>query len=297
MNFKEFIAKLAPTVSKRSVITEISIIRDSLNSFTIPAAQGIEETFGKAGFKSRENDMLVQSFNKATKQNNFFKTLSNTYNTCNELLNYLEKQIDEKFAEDITRASLSLYIINVLQLVQTIGFMVDFGRRLNLYIINKEISAITNNENGLGKITKAEEKFINGYKYTFMNGCTKLSVSPKQLEKQLEDIPGMLVDIDNIEQVREIAGIAKSDPVGLSNFNVSYNPFAFVASRIASYQAKKYKQAHAELEVIQAKLLHLKQLNADEPDAKVEKQIAYYTDLNNALKAEIAAMDDKYELN
>lgn len=299
MKFKEFLAKIAPSISKRTVISHLDGIQESLKTYTIPSNKQMEQAFGKSGFNSPEGESFQKTFTKLTKQANMFKTINNVYETCDYLIEYLHSEIDAKFEEDITRASLSMYMLNVLKLVQVIDFMVDFGRRLNLYLVTKEFSVVIQDDSliALTDSTKAEEDFINGYKYAFINGCIKLNHDVKKLEKQINEIPNILVNVSNIDDVKDVTGLRQADPMSLDGFIVNGNIFAIVGMRIATYQAKKYKQAQHDLEETQAKLLYLKQQAAGKSDAKIEKQIAYYTDRNNKLKAEIAQMDEDYGLN
>lgn len=293
MDFKSFMTKLLPTFGKRLVLTELEQIKDKLNSYTIPAyktAQGVHDKL-----ESAEAKFFEGVYHKMIGRGKMFQEISKRLEVASEVCDYLLDAVNDKFQEDITRASLSAYTLNVLKLTEAISFISDYGRRLVVFVTTVELNKKMGVEE-LDGITKAEKDFIYEYRNAFFEGLKILETSADDIEKKLEAIPNVLVNPDNFDTVKSAVGVGNADPLKLNFFSPRYNPFLFVNMKIVTYQASKYNQAKADLKEIQIKILKLKQLREGKEDAKLDTQIEYYTNLNNHLKADIDRMEEEYEL-
>lgn len=296
MNFKEMMIRMLPSFGKKEVFSNIDVTRDMLRTYTIPVYNNVSEYEKKNGFKSA---MVVRHLDDYKKRNgsHLLKDLEQTLNTCYELCDYIEDVIDKKFREDVTRRTLSMYTINMLKLTHLVNFVSDYTRRYLNYLITREMQHTTAYGDDKLEATKAEEKYITSNRYQYYDSVQRLNMPFQKLKVKLDEIPDILVNQDTIDQVRTINGQAKTDPLSMNGISPRYNPFMFVANRIVNYQVKKYNQAKTELEETQCKILYLRQQRQGKEDAKLDKQIEYYTDLNNKLRAEIDEMEKDYELN
>lgn len=291
MNFKTMLTKILPSFGKRTLTTEIDQINDKLRSFSIPAYKSL----GKNGLNSKTAKYFESLYSSKVQRGNMYQGILNGLEAAAELCDYIETQVDEKFQEDITRASLTAYALNMLKLIEVINFVSDYSRRLCRYLASTAINHSIGKDE-MDDITKSEQEFINGYKYAFFDALKVLAKPVKDIQTKLEAIPDVLVTADNIDTVNSSIGAAKTDPLTMNFIGTSWNPAMFFVTRIARYQANKYNQAKLDLQEIQCKILKLKQLKDGKEDAKLDKQIEYYENLNVKVTAELEEMEEDYDI-
>ncbi len=285
--------KLLPSFGKRTLTGEINQINDKLKSFTIPAYSQLD----KNPFDSKTAKYFEGLYSKQVTRGNMYKGILDALQTSLEVSQYLDDQVDEKFGDDITRASLTAYMVNTLKLIQVIDFVSDYARRLCRYLATTAINAQNNVEDELHGIVKAEQDFIEQYKYAFFDALKILNAPAKDITSKLESIPNVIVTPDNIDNVGAAVGKNAVDPLAMNFITTRYNPALFFGTKVARYQANKYSQAKLDLQEIQCKLLKLKQARSGKQDAKLDKQIEYYENLNNKIHAEIEDMEEDYGIS
>lgn len=284
--------KLLPSFGKRTLTTELDQINDKLKTFTIPAYTGL----GKSPFDSDAAKYFEGLYAKKIARSNMYDGIAKALNTCHELCEYLEDEVDAKFKDDITRSSITAYTLNVLKLVETIDFISDYARRFCRYLVTTTLNKAADLDEMTG-ITKAEQEFINSYKHSFFDALLIVNKPAKDIQTKLESIPDVLVTPDNIDTVGAAVGKGNVDPLALNFISVGANPAMFFVHRIARYQSNKYNQAKIDLQEIQCKLLKLKQLKDGKEDVKLDKQIEYFENLNDKAHAIIEDMEETYDLS
>lgn len=293
MNFKVFMAKLLPNFGKRTLTGEINQINDKLKSFTIPSYTGLDKT----PFNSETAKYFESLYTKQVTRGNMYVGILAALRTSLELGEYLDDQVEATFNDDITRASLTAYMVNTLKLIQVIDFVSDYARRLCRYLATTAI----NKQGGMADeqygIVAAEKNFIEGYKYAFFDALKILNAPIKDIKRKLESIPKIIITPDNLDSVGAAVGANNIDPLALNFISTRYNPALFFGTKVARYQANKYNQAKLDLQEIQCKILKLKQARNDKHDVKLDKQIEYYENLNNKVHAEIEDMEEDYGIS
>lgn len=285
--------KLLPSFGKRTLTGEINQINDKLKSFTIPSYNNLD----KQPFDTQTAKYFESLYSKQLGRGNMYKGILDACVTALEIGQYLEDQVEEKFNDDITRASLTAYMVNTLKLIQVIDFVSDYARRLCRYLATTAINKQNNVDDELKGIVKAEQLFIEEYKYTFFDALKILNKPAKDIKSTLEAIPAVIINPDNYENVGAAVGEHNIDPLALNFISTRYNPALFFGTKVARYQANKYNQAKLDLQEIQCKLLKLKQSKTGKEDAKLDRQIEYYENLNNKVHAEIEDMEEDYGIS
>lgn len=285
------LTKMLPSFGKRSLATEVDQITDKLKTFTIPAYKSL----GGDKLSSETGTYFESLYASKVGRGNMYQGILKSLETCLALCNYIDDQVDARFQEDITRASLTAYTLNMLKLIETINFTSDYSRRLCRYLATAAVNkAIGLDE--LTDITKAEQNYINQYKYSFFDALTILGKPTTDLQNKLDMIPDIVVTADNLDSVNSAVGKAVVDPLALNFISTSWNPALFVGTKIARYQADKYNQAKLDLQEIQCKTLKLKQLKSGKEDAKLDRQIDFYENLNDKVRANIEEMEEQYDI-
>lgn len=293
MNFKVFMAKLLPSFGKRTLTGEINQINDKLKSFTIPAYA----TLDKTPFDSNTAKYFESLYSKQVTRGNMYVGILSALRTSLELGEYLDDQVEATFNDDITRASLTAYMVNTLKLIQVIDFVSDYARRLCRYLATTAINKQGGVSDELQGIVTAEKNFIEDYKYAFFDALKILNAPVKDIKRKLESIPKIIITPDNLDSVGAAVGVNNIDPLALNFISTRFNPALFFGTKVARYQANKYNQAKLDLQEIQCKILKLKQARSDKHDAKLDKQIEYYENLNNKVHAEIEDMEEDYGIS
>lgn len=286
-------SKLLPSFGKRTLTGEIDQISDKLKSFSIPAYKGLDNK----AFTSDTSKYFEGLYSKQVKRGDMYKDILQSLEKCLELSEYLNDQVETKFNDDITRASLTAYMVNTLKLIQVIDFISDYARRLCRYLITTEINKSNGAASEKHDVPRAEVKFIDEYKYSFFDALKVINAPLKEVKDKLEAIPSVVVTPDNFDMVGEAVGKGNIDPLALNFISTRFNPALFFGTKVARYQANKYKQAKLDLQEIQCKILKLKAMRNSKPDAKLDKQIEYYENLNNKVHAEIEDMEEDYGIS
>lgn len=294
MRFKQLLLKMAPTLGKGVLVSEVEQTLDILKTTTIPAWKGFQEVMSTHKTPCVAVVDYEKKYKGKLKKGSPYKNVFIALENMVILSEYMVSAIEDKFAEDLTRSSLSAYALNILKLTSIISFASRYARNLAVYLVNCQNVEETGNEDD--KPNKADTRFVEENLYPFLAVVDLFNTPAKELVAKLEDIPDLIVNEENVETQQAVAG-ADIDPLKMNFISPRYNPFMFWNSRRARYQADKYKQAQADLQEIQCRLLLLKQKQQNKNDAKLEKQIEYYTNLNNKLKAEIEDMEEEYGLN
>lgn len=294
MRFKQLLLKMAPTLGKGVLVSEVEQTLDILKTATIPAWKGFQEVMSTHKTPCVAVVDYEKKYKGKLKKGSPYKNVFIALENMVLVSEYMLTAIEDKFVEDLTRSSLSAYALNILKLSSIISFASRYARSLAVYLTNQQNVEETGNDDD--KPTKAATKFIEENLYPFFNVVELFNTSAKELVNKLEQIPDIIVNEENVEKQHAVPGM-DIDPLKMNFISPRYNPFMFWNSRRARWQADKYKQAQADLQEIQCRLLLLKQKQQDKNDAKLEKQIEYYTNLNNKLKAEIEYMEEEYGLN
>lgn len=294
MQFKQLLLKMAPTLGKGVLVSEVEQTLDILKTATIPAWKGFQEVMSTHKTPCIAVVDYEKKYKGKLKKGSPYKNVFIALENMVLVSEYMLAAIEDKFAEDLTRSSLSAYALNILKLSNIISFASRYARTLAVFLTNQQNVEETGNEDD--KPTKAATKFIEENLYPFLNVVELFNTPAKELINKLEQIPDIIVNEDNVEKQNTVPGM-EIDPLKMNFISPRYNPFMFWNSRRARWQADKYKQAQVDLQEIQCRLLLLKQKQQDKNDVKLEKQIEYYTNLNNKLKAEIEYMEEEYGLN
>lgn len=286
-------SKLLPSFGKRTLTGEIDQISDKLKSFSIPAYKGLDNK----AFTSNTSKYFEGLYSKQVKRGDMYKDILHALEKCLELSEYLNDQVDAKFNDDITRASLTAYMVNTLKLIQVLDFISDYARRLCRYLVSAEINKTNGATSEDLGTAPAEIQFITDYKYAFFEALKVVNAPVKEIKDKLESIPAIVITPDSMDTVGEAIGKGNIDPLALNFVATRFNPALFFGTKVARYQANKYKQAKLDLQEIQCKILKLKSMRNSNPDAKLDKQIEYYENLNNKVHAELEDMEEDYGIS
>lgn len=288
MKLKMMLGRLFPSIAKNALVETVVQMSEVISTTTKPVVE----------MATVEYDNNIRNLPPTITQWNdlYFKKYKTDYypnakvaiNNCIELLDYIERALNDKFNEDVTRSALSVYHASILKLVNLIGFVSDYARMASvIHFVELE----QHSRGQKAEHVKADIKFIEEYKWSFFAALNVFRMPVKDLIDKLEHLPNIILNEENYELVKNTSDV---DPLQMNFIVHPLNPVIFVGTRINLYQAKKYKQAQADLQEVQARLHRMNSNRNGEVDAKLDRQVEYYTNLSTKLKAEIARMEKEY---
>lgn len=288
MKLKMMLGKLFPSIAKNALLESVIQLNDILTQATKPTVE-IMAIIYDDNIKDLPKSIIEfnEHFFKKYRMD-YYPTVKVSINNCIELTEYIERSLHDKFNDDITRSALNLYHANILKLLNIIGFVSDYARRLALvHFIDLEY----HQKNLTPEHVKAEVDFLIDYKWSFIAAVNVFRQPVKDLIAKLESLPDIVVNEENYEIIKNTTDV---DPLEMNFIVHPLNPVIFFGTKLNLYQAKKYKQAQADLQEIQARLHRLNNSRNGTNDARIDKQVEYYTNLSTKLKAEIARMEKDY---
>lgn len=288
MKLKMMLGKLFPSIAKNALVEATVQLNDIINQTTKPVVEIMALEYEE---RIRDLPQSIVTHNELFFKKyrvDYYPTAKVAIQNCSELLDYIERALHDKFNEDVTRPALSIYHANILKLLNLIGFVSDYARRLAV-IHFVEIDYHSRGQQP--EYIKSEVQFIEEYKWSYFAALNVFRYPAKDLISKLENLPDIILNEENYEIVKNTTDV---DPLEMNFIVHPLNPVIFVGTRINLYQAKKYKQAQADLQEIQARLHRLNSSRNGVADAKLDKQVEYYTNLSTKLKAEIARMEKEY---
>ncbi len=204
---------------------------------------------------------------------------------CDSLPKVLETQIamqeilDKKFDKDIVLGGVTIYKVNVIQLQELISFTTRFAAKLLNYLYIVETEAV-GGDNGYVKdsLSPGDIAYIENNFLDFCRAFDTVARGRKIIVESLGNLPDILVGGDPSTDEATIASLNQKqiDPLNMSRVSgFSRSPILHIGTMVAEWQINRYKEMAETKKVLELRALNLQRLHDKQPDAKLEKQIAY----------------------
>jgi hypothetical protein len=128
----------------------------------------------------------------------------------------------------------------------------------------------------------------------FCNCLKTLGLDIKKIEEQIKDMPDAGISELTERTFPATLGSSKIDPFQMRYLSAAVNPFYYFGMLRAENQAKCYKVAKEELELLQLRKLNLEKLYDKTQDAKLQKEIEYMENRVSGLNYDITKMQEEY---
>lgn len=277
MKFSHYLKNLLPTFTRDQVQEDLDTVQNELLNQVLPPYRTAVKEFGEMEFASRDAQAAEKALDKGLEykyKGNHLTGILKALENTEQQLKLLQVMVDENFAVDITQVGLSTLRVNILQLVEIMGFTVRYARRHLNYILVCESASYTDKD-PKDSFSAGELAWLAKGRDAFINGLNVLSLPEKELEVKFKAIPEVLITPDSVETSQSILGKDKTDPFQMRFIPLILNPIYHVRMRVADYQAGRYKEAQEERGVIELRLLLLKEQRDGRNNAKIERQIEY----------------------
>lgn len=299
MKFQEYIRSLLPSFTKSRMTEDLGLTREELKNTVLPVYQTAVKAFGSNRFKSPVLAEFEEEF-KRNVRTDFRGTSVYVINETLEMmlknLDVAEKAIGKYYSDDVMREAMTFLKVNLIQYIETATFVTRYARRHLLWVTQVEgAHSSTSKDEPNGRaitLTQGEIDWLNVQRYNFFTALSIMGgYKPAEVEKNLDDVPDIVITKDNAPVIEKTVGLMKTDPFQFGLIPIWLNPIYHVRMTIAEYQVKRYKAAQREKEVIELRLLQLK---TQKPDARLQEQIEYNEGRLQNLNYELKEMEEAH---
>lgn len=295
MKIPSFLSSLLPTFSKDRIIEDANITRGEITEFTQRAYESAAEAFKNHKFKSEHVKPFTGAFDRHIKGrgHNFIVNISGGWKNVLANLDEAKKLIEATYNEDVGGAGITYLKANLLQFIEMAGFVSKYARQLLIYTYAAETaeyedSGVVFNES----IPPATRDWLKSNIQNFYVAYNIVTTDPHEFQRKIKDVPDIVVKPEAGEALSAAVGDKKLDPFSMKLIPIWLNPIYHVRMFVAQWQTERYHQAKAELQVLQLHKLHLEQLRANKPDAKLKQQIEYTENQINKIASKIRDMEE-----
>lgn len=295
MKIMNYVLKLAPSIEKSLILTDINNISSELKQSTLPVYKSAAESLGKHAFKDVELLKFIKIFEREEKtafKGNFLTIIYEVSKQLDENVNHLGKIAELVFSNEVMATGISYKKANLLQYIESITFFQRYARKLLLWVYTAETAFVTVGPDTInGHMTPGDLKWLAENAVSFVKLLEPLSLKTVQLEKAISDIPDIAVSADTDHVVSSTQG-SKVDPFRMSFISARINLIYIARKHFAEIQDYRYKAAMQERKAIEFRLLHLQNKLDGKNDANVEQQIEYNVGRLEKLNYKIQKYED-----
>lgn len=277
MKFANYLSSLLPSFSRDQLMEDLDTVADELRTHVIPPYKVAAKEFGSDKFFSPDaiaSDELINKKLDFKYKGNHISGILVALENADTLIKLLQTMVDEEFALDVTQAGLNTLRVNIMQLVEILGFTTRYARRHLNYILVAE-SCHHSGKTVSDSFSAGELGWLKAGRDAFINGINVIALPRKDVETKFKEIPNVLVNAESIETSQQLLGKDKTDPFQMRFIPLVLNPIYHVRIRVAEYQAAKYREAKEERGILELRIMLLKEQRAGRENAKIEKQIEY----------------------
>lgn len=305
------------TISDEIVKNMLIRAKADIKLITIPYLEKISNKV--KDFKSEDSvfvlDTITHELNTRVKRDAFTDLLLKTIKNSYKLIDFIIEQSTEVLEENMYINSLTAKQITVIRSSTYFYELTDRVMDLFEYLIICEISSVKGQErydyydssyfkNKLNSAMRFITRFINTFD----------SVTIKDFEKMIDEVPDVVVNKDNSNAMVSLYGQSKLFPINLESHvstegfisdaviklvigatSLIFKPFMWVISLWNTYSVSRYKQALERKKALDLYLMELETINKGEVNPKLEKEIIYVQKRVQDLEYEIREFETSVE--
>lgn len=295
MKILEWFKSLMPSFSRSSIYEDLKFARKELQE-TLPPLAAASEFWARRDFVDRDVKKFDTDFDKATNQHhgrfrNFIDAMAEMVQRIETNLSVVEKLVDRHFAEDVIKEGLTYTRANILRYIEVLNFALRYSRHALLWTYMKETQAVE--ASSKIEMTKAELLWLELNQRAFAAAFNILMIKESDLTKAIGSIPDAVVDETTYDSIKATTGVNRLDPLAMNLIGVRFNIFYRVQQYMAEWQDTRYKASIEERNVLELRLMNLKNQINGTPDPKLEARIEYEETRLQKLKAKILKYEEE----
>lgn len=301
MSIIDYVRKLMTSISRKTIESDIDVVRDDLSNHTLPALQQFMKEFSanprlnSRSFKLYNDEIRKQV--SISRTGDMFTAMELGCTKAELMLNFSYNYVRDNFEEDVTRAAMTLARANIMQLLDAMNFFVRYTRRLiDLLLIAESNHKIDAGAQELKGIRQSDIDYLSKYRASYIGVLDMLiTVDTKRVDAMFDAIPEIIVEDVRSKSTLEIHGNDKVDPLQLGkNFIASpANPIWLIGVNLAEYQHNRYLSAKEDANLIKLRVARLKAQYDNNPDPKLAEIISKREGQVDKLRATISRYEKK----
>jgi len=282
MKLLQFIKNLLPHIDKNNVIEDARVTIGELDNAVLPSYIHSSDFFKSSKLQSKANKELSDLFYRNIdmrgfpKSNNFITDIYKRLIFVRENQEYVLGLIEELMERDIINEGLTSKKAILLRANSSMSYISRYAiDLLNLVYVNEAIEANSEVKENL-KLAPAVIKSITSNIVRFSTLLSDYGIPNKAFSKIVTSLPEVVI---NTKTANAVSGIYKENDI--DPFSKAYtsgftgSPIYAVRLVIAEWQSNRYKANENKKKMLELRLLHLKMLQEDKNDAKLEQEIMY----------------------
>ena len=297
MEIAKYLADLMPQLSRRQMDEDLDRVIGQFEDDLIPTIHSADELFGKKPFKHPWNKRFDDVFKREApkhRDGNYLHYMEKSIPDIMENLSSLGRLIDRS-EEKITREMITVLNINILQLIEAADFIARYMSRLLNATLAREIAAYEGTTEDK-EISKPLLVWLDKNRDIFIRAFHILATEHTAFSKRLKEVPDVVVNEKTVDQQVATLGNDRVDPLALGLVPVRFNPFYRIGMVIGEWQAQRLLATRAERDVINLRLIRLKQLQdqTSSKDPQYNRDIETLQSRLEKLDYRIKEMEEDY---
>ncbi len=296
MNITKFFAGLLPNFDRSQVIEDIEATRAKFDDVILPSSKMAERLMHNQQLKHPASLKFDQAFRQKLPlfgNRSWFQALQMIGTVLSDNLKYLEAQVPQQFAKDVTKATVTYRKAATLQLLEQMRFVGDYATRHLNYLFECETIARVGG-NLEQRFIKPELDYLAQNQDAFLTALKALYMPKATFAAMLESIPEIVVVPERAGVVEATVGVHKLDPFKLGMISTRWNPIYHLRMRVAEWQVQRYMKAKEEKRMLELRQLALQEALAGKQDARLQQQLDYTAGRLQTLDYKIQQMEDQY---
>lgn len=304
MKIMDYLKSLLPNFAKGTVLEDIRTNKLILTTVTLPAYQEALRAFGGRKFvnESLQKDWEVYRRTvKGAAGSNFVVAVEKAIGNMLSTLDLVERLVEKDYNDDIEGVGVTYYKAAVLQMVESIGFAIDFANKYLNYIYVVEASELSADDETTelaeeinAAIVPAEVRFLHERFVDFCTVMDTLSKPTEKLQADFQEIPDITITQAGDRAVQSTLGPNKLDPFRHGFVPLAMNPIYHIRMKIADYQHYRYEKAKADKDMLELRKLKLERMQHGKRDAAIDKQIEYTQQRIDTLADHVRKVEGQY---
>ncbi len=283
-----FIKKLNPRIQKPMVLKDLDSVIKELKDVAIPATSSLSASASVAPFKSKwfevfENNVRAE-IKFSRKSADFWLDLNSALQTVLVNAESLRKMVDEHLQQDTLRDGITAKASNIVRMVSAMSFVSGYVIDACDYALVQEAVVLGQSD----ETPPAQADYINKNIDKFASALADCAIAPATFNKIFKDIPDIYVSDANASTVAAMFSNKQIDPFanlsGMKNWVGS--PIYSAQLVWETWMAERYHAAKDRKAMLELRLIHLQNLQANNPNPRLEREI-------NGLEARIRKYDKK----
>lgn len=298
MNVFELVKDLKKSLSRRGVVTEISVTRDELTNIILPLynknAPFLRNTYKNLNSKmfARDREDFLREFTRSgyLRGTNVFDMINTSLTNALTILDFLDGYFGNDVADEVNASSLTIAKSTALHLLGLISFT---GRYASAWL-NTILSAELNSRDSLeeqAELTLLQIKYLNENRDTFAKAISIIATPVSKVSELLEEIPEVVMAEANQKAVLATLG-RKADPFKLGLIQSKWDPIWLGGMFLTDLSVNRYKALKEEAAQTQMKIHRFKAKLEMKDDPKLQAVIMKNQEHLDKLNGKIHQMEE-----